>query len=231
MGEGLQPRAAKLKVSKTYCEGARHAVPFLAMALEELVTNQASYYKTLSELMTLQRLVKRKVFISYYHGDHGAAQAFVDRFGGRLGAFIPRALGLSYEDDLIDSKKAPYVINTISEQYIQDSSVNLVLIGSCTHSRRFIDWEIKRGIAKRNGLVGIMLPPNSSVHLPERFAMNYKPDNSGYARFYYYPEGHLQLYQWIEAAYEYRRTRDILAKNPQEPWGNNRVCRVCVETH
>jgi len=192
---------------------------------------QQSGLQQILEVAALQNLTRRKTFISYYHGDQQSAQAFVERFGGRYGAFMPRALGLKYDDDLIKSNNPTYVIGNISERYIADSSVNLVLVGPCTHSRRFIDWEIKRGISKKNGLLAIMLPPNTSVHLPERFQMNYRPDNSGYARFYYYPESSLQLYRWIEDAYNHRNTRDILVKNPQETWINNHVCRVCGVTH
>ncbi len=151
----------------------------------------------LCEAVQLGTFVRRKVFISYYHGDKLWARDFVTRFGGANGAFIPRVLGL--DDDTINSVKPDYVIDTIREQYISGSTVSIVLIGQCTHSRRFVDWEIKRGISNKNGLIGIMLPPNSSVHLPERFQMNYQANNSEYARFYPYPGSAVQLYRWIEA--------------------------------
>jgi hypothetical protein len=183
----------------------------------------------LYEAVQLGTLVRRKVFLSYYHGDKLWTRDFVNRFGGANGAFIPRVLGL--DDDKINSVKPDYVIDTIREQYIAGSTVSIVLIGQCTHSRRFIDWEIKRGISNKNGLIGIMLPSNSSVHLPERFEMNYQANNSGYAKFYSYPESLVQLYRWIEDAYNYRNARDILVRNPVEPWSNNRICRACNITH
>ena len=185
----------------------------------------------LREAFQLSMLVHRKVSISDYHGDHAWAQHFVDNFGGRRRAFIPRALGLNYEDDEIKSTNPAYVMSTIRERCIDDSSVNLVLLGPCTHSRRFIDWEIKRGLAQKNGLMGIILPPHTAAYLPERFQLNYRPENAGYARLYYYPSSLLQLHGWIEDAFCHRGAANLLVKNPQETWGNNRVCRVCWKTH
>ena len=183
----------------------------------------------LLESAQLSALVRRKAFVSYYHGDKVWAQDFVNRFGGANGAFIPRVIGL--DGDQINSSKPDYVIDTIREQYISGSTVSIILVGQCTHSRRFVDWEIKRGISNKNALIAIMLPPYSSVYLPERFHWNYREDNSGYARFYPYPDSRLQLHRWIEDAYNYRNNRDIVVRNPQEPWIYNRVCRVCDATH
>jgi len=64
---------------------------------------------------------RRKVFISYFHGDRIIAQAFVDSFAKQQRVFIPKAIGLSYdEDDLIDSTKPDYVIEQIRQKYIED---------------------------------------------------------------------------------------------------------------
>src|SRR5436305_13137036 len=103
---------------------------------------------------------RRNIFISYYHGDLGWVQSFVQTFGTGLNkVFTPKVLGLGGEDDVIQSNKPDYVIDQIRENYISDSTVQIVLMGPCTNSRRFIDWEIKRSLTKRNGLVGIALPP------------------------------------------------------------------------
>ena len=126
-----------------------------------------------------QQLIRRKCFISYYHGDRIWARYFVDQFGGTNGTIIPRILGL--EDDAIQSSKPDYVIDTIRAEYISGSSVSIVLIGPCTHSRRFVDWEIKRGLLNGNGLLGIILPPKIREYLPGRFAANWRQDDTGYA--------------------------------------------------
>src|SRR5271169_1211608 len=87
----------------------------------------------LYEAVQLSTLVRRKAFVSYYHGDKVWAQHFVNRFGGANGAVIPRVIGL--DGDQINSPKPDYVIDTIREQYISGSTVSIILIGQCTHSR------------------------------------------------------------------------------------------------
>src|SRR5271157_1012872 len=95
--------------------------------------------------------LRRNAFISYYHGDQGWAQTFVNTYGtGQNKVFTPKALGLRYEDDEIQSDKPDYVMDQIRERYLSASTVQIVLLGPCTHSRRYIDWEIKRSLAKGN---------------------------------------------------------------------------------
>ena len=176
---------------------------------------------------------KRKTFISYYHGDQIVAQAFVNRFGTEPNkVFIPKALGLCYEEeDQIQSNNPDYVMDQIRERYIADSTVQIVLIGLCTHSRRYVDWEIKRSLSNGNGLIGILIPPHISAHLPERFAENWNRDGNCYARYHSYPLTADQLRGWVEDAYEARAAREDLRLNVRETWGNNHICQVCRATH
>ena len=115
-------------------------------------------------------ITRRKCFISYFHGDKLWAEDLVSRFGGPNGVLISRVIGL--EDDAIQSKRPDYVINAIRDGYISGSTVSIVLLGECTHSRRFVDWEIKRGLLNGNGLLGIILPPRIEAYLPDRFTAN-----------------------------------------------------------
>ena len=91
--------------------------------------------------LTVPSVLRRKCFISYFHGDKLWVEDLVSRFVGTNGVFISRVVGL--EDHAIQSKKPDYVIDAIRDGYISGSTVNIVLLGSCTHSRRFVDWEIK----------------------------------------------------------------------------------------
>jgi hypothetical protein len=175
---------------------------------------------------------RRKAFISYFHGDQLAAQVFVNTFGkGPSKVFLPKALGLSYEEDEIQSNNPEYVMNQIRERCISDSTVQIVLIGKCTHSRRYIDWEIKRSLSQGNGLMGILLPPLVNAYLPERLAENLASGNECYARYYYYPGTDYQLREWIEDAYAARSGRQHLRRNARETWVNNHLCRTCLATH
>src|SRR5262249_29159417 len=105
------------------------------------------------------RIPKRNVFISFHQGDRAAVDEFVDRWAYREGVFTPKALGVSTNDDFINSGNPEYVMSKIREKYLGDSTVTIVLMGVCTHSRRYVDWEIKTSLRRgdnytANGLLG-----------------------------------------------------------------------------
>src|SRR5262245_44111488 len=102
---------------------------------------------------------KRKAFISYEGRDKPAAEAFISRWSQ---VFIPKIVG-AYGQDIINSTNTEYVIGKIRQEYLADSTVTIVLLGSCTHSRRYVDWELKASLRQGdsftpNGLIGILLP-------------------------------------------------------------------------
>ncbi|HYG56480.1 MAG TPA: TIR domain-containing protein [Symbiobacteriaceae bacterium] len=178
--------------------------------------------------------VRRKVFISYYKGDQEAVQAFADKYSD---VFITKALGIGYDPQLIDSNDTEYVMGRIRTEFLADSTVTIVLVGSCTHSRRYVDWEIKASLRQGsvytpNGLLGIMLPGNSSVYLPRRFELNWeRGEQNCYARFRHMPATKDDLRRWIEDAFEARTTRAHLIENPQDRMGYNGKCLVHGVTH
>jgi hypothetical protein len=167
---------------------------------------------------------RRKCFISYSHFNQDEVKQFLETFAD---AFIPKVLGVNDKDDFINSTDPDYVMGRIRELYLQDSTVTILLIGSCTHSRRYIDWELKstlrRGSYTPNGLLGITLPStNGSSHLPERFKSNWENgEESCYAMYRSYPASVSQLKQWIETAYDRRTSRAENIQNSQEMWTNN----------
>ena len=76
--------------------------------------------------------------------------------------FIPKTIGISDDDDFIDSDDRDYVMRRIREKYLTDSTVTIVLIGKCTAKRKYVDWEIASTLRndpqnKRSGLLGINL--------------------------------------------------------------------------
>lgn len=176
-----------------------------------------------------------KVFISYHHADQDAVNNFVSTFDDERHGFIARGLGIEMDDDLIDSDDPEYVMRKIRERYLKDSTVTIVLIGRCTWTRRYVDWEIQASLrhgAKRdgsvvipNGLIGIKLPVSSNKQ-PYRLALNReKGANSDYyARLYDYPTSVTQLKAWIEDAYDARWSRSNLIINPGDRYRYNRTC-------
>lgn len=181
---------------------------------------------------------RRKVFISHYKGDHDEVQTFIDQFGEKgENVFITRVLGVNENYDMIDSSNTDYVMSQIRQRYLENSTVTIVLVGSCTHSRRYVDWEIKssltQGSQTPNGLLGIILPSRgSSAHLPERFKLNWNAENKNcFAKYYGYPSSGIVLGGWIEDAFSARTTRTHLINNPRDMMGYNGKCKVHDITH
>lgn len=179
----------------------------------------------------------RKVFVSYSHLDEYEAHQFVEYFAEIAGVFEPYALGIGDNDDFIDSTNPEYVMSRIRQKYLLDTTVTIVLVGSCTHNRRYIDWELKsslrQGTYTPNGVMGIILRSRGrNAHLPPRLEANWAPDNFNcYARYWVYPRSPQELAGWIEDAYEARTTRARLIRNSAEMMRYNRVCQVCNITH
>jgi len=182
-------------------------------------------------------LHKRKVFISYYHGDQELVNQFVSDFSH---IFIPKTVGVKDGDFEFDSTNPQYIMRRIREEKLQDSTVTIVLIGSCTHSRRYVDWEIKaslqQGLTLPNGLIGINLPYMKDIGCaPERLNDNLFRDNKGwdvgYARYYTYPTSDNDLREWIEDAFRARTERAHLINNRHDMMKYNIKCNYCNVVH
>lgn len=188
-------------------------------------------------LVTNSYDTKRKVFISYYHGDQEAVNTFVRNFSD---VFIPKTVGVKDGDFDFDSNDPQYIIRKIREQKLEDSSVTIVLVGSCTHSRRYVDWEVKaslqQGNSLPNGLIAINLPyMGTTGALPPRVAANRQRDANkneiGYARYYTFPSSKEALRRWIEDAYSARNERALLIHNSNEMMKYNSKCEYHGVTH
>ncbi len=181
--------------------------------------------------------IKRKVFVSYFRGDRVEVEEFVERWAEDERVFLPQIVG-AFGRGVIKSNNPEYVIGRIRTEQIADATVTLVLMGSCTHSRRHVDWEIQASLRRGadslpNGLLGIVLPSQGKAALlPPRFEMNWIPENrGGYARYYVAPSSPIELRAWIEDAFQARRSRAELIKNPRDAMEYNSQCRVCGVTH
>lgn len=176
---------------------------------------------------------RRKVFVSHYGADRTAVKNFIDKWSN---VFIAKELGVYDDEDFINSNNGDYVMSQIREKYLSDSTVTIVLIGTCTHSRRYIDWEIKsslrQGSYTPNGLLGIVLPSISKAPtLPERFSKNFSNDVDCYAGYHWAPGSEEQLGRWIEEAYSARTSKANLINNSQNMWSYNKKCSHCGVNH
>lgn len=113
----------------------------------------------------------RKVFVSYSHRlDQKAADDFRKFFSDDRDVFIDKSI----RNDIGELQKE--TIKTRLRSLIKDSSVIVVLIGSETDGRWWVDWEIHYSLRKgflneRNGLLGILIP-NKQHSVPARLNDN-----------------------------------------------------------
>lgn len=197
---------------------------------------------------------KREVFVSAFHANQQEVDDFIYRFATLGDVFTPNALGTFDNDDFINSDNPEYVMSEIRRKYLMDSSVTILLVGTCTHSRRYVDWELKsslrRGANVPNGVLAYVLPSavpsaydifgnvlpwdgRAWPALPERLAANwnyYQPDTC-YARYYVMPNSANDLRQHIEWAVWDRTNRAHLIRNDAEMMQNNGKCKVCGVWH
>jgi len=180
---------------------------------------------------------RRKIFISYYHGDQDEVNQFVSDFSS---VFIPKTVGVKDGDFDFDSNDPQYIMRKIREKKLEDSTVTIVLVGNCTLSRRYVDWEVKaslqQGQTLPNGLIAINLPyMGTKGNLPPRVSANVIRDadknDIGYARYYQYPTSKQQLSKWIEDAYKARTERSNLINNSQNMMKYNSKCKIHNITH
>lgn len=123
---------------------------------------------------------KRKVFISYHHGND---QLFYDHlskvYSDKFDIFHDTSL-----DRAIQSDSADYIRWSIRQNNIHGSSCTIVLCGPETHKRKYVDWEIKATLDKNHGLIGVWLPTlpliNNGTQKPDRLQDNI---NSGFAKW------------------------------------------------
>lgn len=177
--------------------------------------------------------MRHRVFISYHHDDQQYVDDFVEVFDKERDVFITRAVGVM-SDDIINSTDTDYVMRRIRELYLTDSTVTIVLIGKCTWTRRYVDWEIASTLRndldnKRSGLLAITLPSitdDEYKKLPPRFEdnWNHSTKGNGYAAWYKYPSSGDQLAACIEEAFQGRDSLASLIDNSRDLFGYNRSC-------
>jgi hypothetical protein len=197
--------------------------------------------------------VKRQVFISSFHADRDEVDTFIYRWATLEKVFSANALGTFDNDDFINSTNPEYVMSQIRSKYLMNSSVTILLVGKCTHGRRYVDWELKsslrQGTNVPNGLVAFVLPSAMPSEygllgpipwtqrawpaIPDRLAANwnYSQQDSCYARYYVMPSSADELRQHIEAAVWNRTNRAHLIQNDATMMTRNAMCRACGITH
>ena len=171
---------------------------------------------------------RHKVFVSHHAEDRDEVASFLDSFGHVM---IPRTIGVSDDDDFIDSQNTDYVMDKIREKYLTDSTVTVVMIGKCTWARKYVDWEVfstlrNDKLNRRSGLLAITLPSmsdNSTRQLPPRVNDNVRNDEL-FARWWKYPTTAEQVRDYVEEAFQARSAKAHLIDNSRARKVNNSLC-------
>lgn len=103
---------------------------------------------------------KRKVFISYHHrNDQLYKQALLEH-NNTHGIFIDASVDIGEIDDDLPGQSIRRIIR---DEYLANSTVTLLLVGTETKYRKHIDWElyssmIDGSVNRRSGILVINLP-------------------------------------------------------------------------
>jgi len=160
---------------------------------------------------------RHKCFISYHAADTDDVTQFISDFGTE---FIAKTVGVTDEDDFIDSTNSDYIMDQIRSKYLADSTVTIVLVGQCTWARRYVDWEIYSSLrssklSKVNGLLAIQLPGGGKIQarVDDNIERQANATDIGYARWMAYPSSKSTLRGWISDAFDARTSRSYLINN------------------
>jgi len=170
-----------------------------------------------------------KVFVSYHHAkDQAYRDAFERMFSLLSGVFISRSVQVG---EISPHLTSDTIRAKIRDEYLRDSTVTVVLIGTQTWQRKHVDWEISSSISRtilstRSGLLGILLPTHPSCGstgydpgtVPPRLVDNQK---CGFASIYDLSNDFAQVSRWIQAAFDRRNT--VEPDNSYEHFVNNKA--------
>ncbi len=101
-----------------------------------------------------------KVFISYHHHHDQFYKDELIRQNSFHNTFIDRSVS---DGDIPDNLPNERIRQIIRDDYLQDSTVTILLLGNQTKYRKHIDWELKSSmidgkIKKKSGILVITLP-------------------------------------------------------------------------
>lgn len=109
----------------------------------------------------------RRVFISYHHAKDQAYKDELQRWAEQYGLFEDVSVNTREVDDTLPTERIRCIIR---DDYLRDSTVTIVLVGTETKGRKFVDWEIYSSmfdgsVNKRSGVIVIQLPSTGGTYI------------------------------------------------------------------
>ena len=166
------------------------------------------------------RINTRKVFVSYSHRlDQDAANKFRQFYSNERDVFIDKSI----RNDI--GENADETIKRRLRGLIADSTVTVILIGSETGGRWWVDWEIYNSLRrsdgnKRNGLLGILIP-HKNHWIPDRLKANVPT----MGHIIKWPSNYRTLVNEIQKAYNQRGNTPDLSKPLRQNNSSRRLPR------
>ena len=172
---------------------------------------------------------RHKVFVSYHHAND---QYYKNEFERLFSDVHDIMVSKSVDDGDIDPYlRTDKVRQKIRDEYLRDSTVTVVLIGSETWKRKHVDWEIGSSIRdtkynSRSGLLGIFLPthpdhgknPYNKYTIPPRLSDNVDCE---FAKLYDWSSNANAVAAWIHEAFQ--RRNKVIPDNSYPNFTKNRA--------
>lgn len=172
---------------------------------------------------------RHKTFVSYHHAnDQHYRNEFEKLFTQIYDIMVSKSVQIGEIDSTLNTET---IRQKIRDEYLRDSTVTVVLIGTQTWQRKHVDWEIGSSIRDtrlnpRSGLLGIFLPsyPLTSDNkfnpytIPPRLYKNWV---NGFANLYNWNTNPQIVQGWIHEAFLNRNK--IIPDNSFPSFINNRT--------
>lgn len=111
--------------------------------------------------------VKHKVFISYHHDNDQEFKDNLAQWGDSAQIFEDYSVHCG---DIPDDMEDEAIRVKIRDEYLRESTVTILLVGTETKHRKFIDWELYSSMRdseknKKSGIIVVMLPSTGCHNL------------------------------------------------------------------
>lgn len=100
------------------------------------------------------------IFISYHHANDQPYKEHLIHLNNKYDIFLDQSVDTGdIDDDLDDSR----IRELIRDEYLRDSTVTILLVGTETKNRKHVDWEIYSSmydgqVNKKSGILVVNLP-------------------------------------------------------------------------
>ena len=142
------------------------------------------------------------VFVSYHHKNDQWYKNELIRLGKQFGVFMDKSVDSgNISEDLTDQE----IRTKIRDEFLRDSTVTVLLVGSETKNRKHVDWELYSSMfdGVRNKKSGILV-----VTLPSTQGTSFTAGHGEEEKRIVYPDQHSWVHVGTRAEYE-RRYPDL----------------------